>query len=221
MNHLLSRAEKKMGKYAVKNLMLYIVGTMLLVYVTDILLYASNVGFSLSEALMFNRQAVFSGEVWRLVTFVFIPPDTSIFFILLSLYFSYMIGTSLEAQWGVFKFNVYYLWGMLCTVIAGMITGYATGSYIHLTLFFAFAVIYPDYKVMLFFVIPVKVKYLAMVSGALCVASLILSPLYDKIALIAAMGNFLLFFTGDMIRNVRAYIRRKKYKKEMNDYWKH
>ena len=114
------------------------------------------------------------GEVWRLFTFVFIPQSTSPLGLVLTLYFYYLIGNTLENTWGDFQFNVYYLCGMLGAILAAALTGYGTSYYINLSLFFAFAMLYPDFQVLLFFIIPIKMKYMALFSGALCLIDLLM-----------------------------------------------
>ena len=134
--------------------MTIIVAGMGAVFLIDLFYPATS--FSLRSLLAFNRDAVLHGQIWRLITFIFIPPDSSVFFILFSLYFYWLIGSALENQWGAFRFNVYYLCGIIGTIVAGMITGYATSSYLNLSLFLAFALLYPDYQVMVFFFCPSK-----------------------------------------------------------------
>lgn len=114
----LDKLNQKFGRYGIRNLMTYIVGGMAVVYLTKLLIYPLT-GSSLSSVLAFNRNAVLHGQIWRLITFIFISPDSSILFILFSLYFYWLIGNALENQWGAFRFNIYYLCGMICTVIAG------------------------------------------------------------------------------------------------------
>lgn len=213
---LLDRLQRKFGRYAISNLMYYIVGGMAIVFVMDlIVLPASN--FSLTYALAFDRDAIFHGQIWRIITFVLIPPDSSIIFIVFSLYFYWLIGTGLENQWGSFRFNVYYLCGVVCTVIVGLITGYATNYYLNMSLFLAFAIIYPDFQVLLFFCIPVKIKYLALVDVLLLAVSFYYASWAGRIALIVAVGNVILFFWHDCFDTIKAYRRRKKWQKEWND----
>ena len=219
MNKLLDKAQRKFGRFAIKNLMFYIVATMLLVYVID-LAFSRQLGFMLSDVLAFDKEAIFQGEVWRIITFIFIPPSDSIFFIVLALYFYWLVGASLEAEWGEFKFNIYYLIGMIGTALVGLMTGYATNTYLHLSMFLAFAVLFPEYELLLFFFIPVKVKYLAIIDAISLVIMLIFNSWAGRIAIIVALANFLLFFTGDMIQQIKAYKRRRDYRKEMDDYWK-
>ena len=116
-----------------------------------------------------NGAAVMHGEVWRLLTFVFIPQSTSPLGLVLTLYFYYLIGNTLENTWGDFQFNVYYLCGMLGAILAAALTGYGTSYYINLSLVFAFAKLYPDFQVLLFLLIPRKMKDMALCSR--CVSS--------------------------------------------------
>ena len=126
--------------------------------------------------LTFNLNALLHGEVSRLVTFVFVPAYSSPFALLISLYFYYWIGSTLERQWGTAKFNMYYISGALLTVLgvvlASLITGnpYLTAAgtgYVNLSMFLAFAFLFPDTQLLLFFFIPVKIKWLAYLDGAL------------------------------------------------------
>ena len=126
--------------------------------------------------LTFNLNALLHGEVWRLVTFVFVPGYASPFALLIGLYFYYWIGSTLEQQWGTAKFNLYYFSGMLLTVLgtvaASLISGnyyltVAGTTYVNLSMFFAFAFLFPNAQVLLFFIIPVRMKWLAYLDGAL------------------------------------------------------
>ena len=121
----LDRLERKYGRYAIKNLMLYIVILNAVVYVLMMI-----PGTNLINKFILDPQLVLKGEIWRLVTYIFIPPNASPIFIIFVLYFYYMIGSNLENEWGSFRFNLYYFLGMLGTTIATFITkGGATPIY--------------------------------------------------------------------------------------------
>ncbi len=164
----LDKLERKYGRLGIPNLMLYIVTTMLFVAIFDIVL-----GIPLSGYFALNRALVMRGQVWRLLTFIFIPPSSSVLTLVLGLYFYYFIGRTLEKVWGTFRFNVYYLFGVLGCMIAGLITGYGSNDYLNLSLFLAFAYLFPNHEVLLFFFIPIKMKYLAYLDWALFAISLI------------------------------------------------
>ena len=161
-------------RFGIPNLMRVIVIGNVAVYVLMLLTQAI-VANALSF-LTFNLNALLHGEVWRLVTFVFVPAYSSPFALLISLYFYYWIGSTLERQWGTAKFNLYYISGALLTVLgvvlASLITGnpYLTAAgtgYVNLSMFFAFAFLFPDTTVLLFFILPVRMKWLAYLDGAL------------------------------------------------------
>lgn len=209
----LDKMNRKFGRFSIRNLMLIIVCGMATVFLLDLYLTTAK-GISFSSFLMFDRAAILQGQVWRILTFIFIPPDSSIVFIVFSLYFYWLIGSALENQWGAFRFNVFYLCGMLGTIIAGFITGYALNNYLNLSLFFAFALIYPDFQLMLFFLIPVKVKYLAFIDAAYFILMLIMESWRNKIVLLVALANVILFFGRDFIDKIKNRYRRYKYHRD-------
>lgn len=200
------RLERKFGRYYIPRLMLVIIAGQGMVYLASQL----NPAIQLLGRFSLDWAAVLRGEVWRLATFVFIPQTTSPLGLIISLYFYYLIGNTLENTWGGFCFNVYYLCGMFGAIAAAAITGYGTGYYINLSLFFAFAAMYPDFQVLLFFILPIKMKYLAYVSGGLCVLDLLLGTWDMRAAIVFSLANFLLFFGGDFLRKVRQELRYRK-----------
>lgn len=161
-------------RFGIPNLMRVIVIGNVAVYVLMLLTQANDA--NALSFLTFNLNALLHGEVWRLVTFVFVPAYSSPFALLISLYFYYWIGSTLERQWGTAKFNLYYISGALLTVLgvvlASLIAGnpYLTAAgtgYVNLSMFFAFAFLFPDTTVLLFFILPVRMKWLAYLDGAL------------------------------------------------------
>ena len=161
-------------RFGIPNLMRVIVIGNVAVYVLMLLTQANDA--NALSFLTFNLNALLHGEVWRLVTFVFVPAYSSPFALLISLYFYYWIGSTLERQWGTAKFNLYYISGALLTVLgvvlASLITGnpYLTAAgtgYVNLSMFFAFAFLFPDTTVLMFFILPVRMKWLAYLDGAL------------------------------------------------------
>lgn len=197
--------DRKLGKYSIKNLMLYIT---ILNGVAFILSFLDTEGTFIYKLMLIPAQ-VMKGEVWRLVTFLFIPPDTSPLFLLFTLYFYYMIGTTLEREWGSFKFNLYYLIGVLGTIGAAFITGFGFSTYLNLSLIFAFAYLYPNFQLLIFFFLPVKIKYLAIVYALFLVYNFRAVPLLGLITIAGSVLNFLLFFGKDIIASLT--LRRKSH----------
>ena len=212
----MSNLRYKFGKYAIRNLMLYIVSLNLAVF---ILMYITP-ELNIFESLILVPDLVMKGEVWRLISYIFIPPNFSLVWILFSLYFYYILGTGLEREWGSFNFNLYYFIGIIGTTASAFISGYAaTGIYLNMSLLLAFACIYPDHEFTLYFAIPVKAKYFAWLDAILLGNYFIKGDLSVKLAVAAAMINFLLFFGKDLILSVTnrgsVYKRRIEYKSKL------
>lgn len=207
----LRKLEKKFGKYAIKGLMLYIVAGMFMLYVGQLVAQSlPNVDGSIFSFLYFDRALIMKGQVWRLFSFVFMPPMTNPIFVIFELYFCYLFGSSLENRWGSFRFNVYYLIGTLGAIISGFITGGASNDYLNLSLLIAFAINFPDYEILLFFILPIKMKWIAIVDAAFLIWTLILGDMSTKLLIIFSFANVLLFMGKDLYVNVR-YLWRKKF----------
>jgi membrane associated rhomboid family serine protease len=178
----------------IPNLMLFLSVGSLIVYVFS-LIDPSNVIYNF---LCFNRYKILHGQVWRLITYVLIPSSSSLW-LLISLYFYYMIGKMLENAWGTFKFNLFYLSGVVLTDIAALLLGgTASVSDLNLSLFLAFATLYPDNMVLLFFIIPLKMKYLAWVYFALTAATVLMTSFPANLYPIIALLNYFFFFGSDV-----------------------
>ena len=161
-------------RFGIPNLMRVIVIGNVAVYI--LMLLTQNSDASALSFLTFNLTGLLHGEVWRIVTFIFYPSAGSPFWLLISLYFYYWIGSTLERQWGTAKFNLYYISGTLLTVLGAILASLISGNpyltvagtgYVNLSMFFAFAFLFPDTTVLFMFIIPVKMKWLAYLDGAL------------------------------------------------------
>ena len=190
MNSWLDTLERKAPWLAIPGLMRGIAGLMLLAWFLD----ASQV-MPLS-AWLFNADAVLAGQVWRLATFLAVPMSQNPFFLLFEVMILVMTADGLEEAWGTWRLTAYYLVGALGTIAAGfLLPGVLFGSYfLNLSLFIGFATIYPEFEILIFFVIPVRMKWLAMLSGAGVAWVILFWPLPFKLAALAAFLNYLLFF---------------------------
>ena len=158
----ISRLERKYGRFCIPNLISIIVGGQILVYAIELF-----VNQFISVYLGLSRSLLLMGQVWRLITFVFIPfSGGGPLSVILGIYFTWFIGTALEKEWGDFRFNLYFLLGMIGTALGCLVTGIPADTYcLSLSLLLAFAMLYPEVQVLLFFVIPVRVKYFAIPCG--------------------------------------------------------
>ena len=228
MNHLLNKLERKLGRHAIPNLILW-------------LLAGYAIGFTLAytapevlSLMTLEPYYILRGQVWRLITWVLMPPDTSLLFAVIMMLFYYQLGQSLERTWGSFRFNVYIFGGILFTVIGAFVlygifyalngipvTGmgaFFTTNYINMSIFLGFAVCYPNMQVYLYFIVPVKMKWLAVVYGGLIVFSLIQTNWAGAVAIISSLLNFLVFYvsTRDFHRiSPKEIHRRQAFKSQM------
>ena len=214
---MIYRLEKKFGKYAIPNLMRYVTAVYILGFLVNILAP----GFY-SEWLMLDIDKLMKGQVWRLLTFLIQPVeyDTSsgeglgILFMAISLYLYYFIGSTLEKLWGSFRFNVFYFSGILCNILVVVLIYLVTYikidigisypiplDYLNMSMFLAFAVEFSEVKLLLFFIVPIKVKYIGIamvgiyVYDILAIANVDLKTgLFMAVALCAALLNFIVFF---------------------------
>lgn len=171
----LNKLERKFGKYAVHHLMYYII----LLYALGFVINLVNPSIY-NDWLSLNAPAILRGQVWRIFTYIIYPPTGDLIFILFSLYFYYMIGTTLERQWGAFRFNLYFFTGVLLNALAAIVVYLIWGTvlqmgtyYINLSMFFAFAAIYPDMQVLFMWIIPIKIKWLAIIDGIYFAATIL------------------------------------------------
>ncbi len=158
----------KPPRFGIPNLMLYLVIAQAGVYLLDFVFRGR-----LTYWLAFNRAAILQGQVWRLLSFVILPNAGSIFYLLLGCYFYYWIGTMLEREWGTAKFSLFYLCGVALSIVSGMILGYADIYYVNLSIFLVIATLYGEMQVLLFFLIPVKMKWMALIDVALILVSVL------------------------------------------------
>lgn len=212
---LLDKLERKIGRFAIRNLMLYIIVMNVAAF---FFIYTAP---EMQSKLALWPSLIKQGEIWRLITFVAFPPTFSPIFLAFALYLYYMIGNTLEHQWGSFKFNVYYFLGILGIIASAFISNSVISSafYLNLSLFLAFARLYPNYTLMIFFVLPVKMKWLAWFNWALFALQLIMGTTAQRAAIIATLINYFIFFGKDIITNTKSastgYYRKREYQSKM------
>ena len=169
-----------------------------------------------AEVLWLDPEKIRQGEVWRLVTYIFIPQTQSLFWIFFVLLFMWFLANALEEAWGPLKLNVFYLAGMIgCTAAAFFFGGAPANAFLNLSLFFAFATLAPNYEIFLFFILRVKMKYVAWVFAGFLLLQMVAAPLADKAAMVASLANYLLFFGPGFVKGrieaESARVRRKKF----------
>lgn len=218
------KLDYKYGKHYISHLMRYIVIGMAIVSVADF----AFLGFNLSSWIDLDREAILSGQVWRLITFIFVPTGGGLnIWTFITLYFYYTIGETLESVWGGFRLNLYYLFGMVGAIITCFISpnGLASNSYLNLSLFLAFATIAPDTIFQLFFFIPIKAKWLAIFYAAFTALSLVqnflqgyggsfLNGISGLIAVAFSLIGYFLFFGPRLVDLIKNQIRISKNRRQ-------
>lgn len=221
LNEWLNKLERKFGRFAIPNLMSIILVGMIVIFCGDFLMeFNPNLdedvamGGAVSSLFNFDLAQIKAGQIWRILTFVFLPPSTGILFAVFAFYFVWLIGITLENQWGSFKFNIYYLLGIIGTIIVGCITGSATNVYLNLSMFLAFAILFPDFEVLLFFFIPIRIKWLALLDAAGLIMVLIFGSWPVRFLLLASLLNLVVFFGKELVMRPYYAIRRWYYRKK-------
>ena len=226
---LLNKLERKFGRFGIPHLTNYIIGCYILGYVialmrSDFLSY-----------LTLEPAWILRGQIWRLITWVLIPPESLSVFTIIMLLFYYSLGTTLERTWGTFRYTLYIFSGLIFTILGafflyfimgGNVTGignFFSTYYVSMSIFLAFAVSYPNMRVLLYFVIPIKMKWMAFVYAAMILYDIFnyvrmgLWPM--AVPIVASLLNFVIFFfsTRDIGRYRPKEVRRRQnFKKAVN-----
>ena len=193
-------------RFGEPNLMLYIVIISLAVWLLSIM----DPSKTLMSFFVFSPERILKGEVWRLVSFIFVPQSLS-FWELLFFYFYYWIGNVLEKEWGTPRFNIFLISGVLLTAVYGFIIYFITKQsiavttyFIYLSMFFSFATLFPDVQVLFMFIIPIKVKWLAYLDAAFFLLSMLTQSFPFNLLPLVAVLNYLVFFGDDLFSSLRS-----------------
>lgn len=158
--------------------------------------------------LRFDAGLIMQGQIWRLITFMVYPPSMGLLAFLV-FYFYYWMGTALEQVWGTAQFNIYLLIGWALTVIYGFLVYFIGGlrisidaQYLYLSMFFSYAALFPDQTVLLFFFIPIKMKYMAIIDAVYFLAAVITNPFPVNLLPVVAVLNFFIFFSGTLLQRI-------------------
>ena len=180
----------------ISNLMLYIALGNALVYLMSMIDRTN----TLYYILCFDREAILQGQVWRLLTYALTFDSGNILYTAIALICYYSLCRAIENAWGTFRFNLFYLTGILMMDIYCMIFGgYATAGYLNLSLFLAYATMYPDAQFLLMFIIPVKAWIFALLDLALVVIGLLGNPFPYNLFSVISLANYFLFFGKDVL----------------------
>ena len=237
MEKLLNKLERKYGRYAINNLSLYII----IAYVIGYILQMTGT----MDFLRLNPYDILHGQIWRIVTWIIVPPSSLGIFTIIMLFFYYSLGKSLEMTWGAFRYNVYIFSGMIFTLIGAfflyvffaylspnnpqevgyVISMYVTTYYVNMSIFLVFAALYPNMQVLLYFFIPIKIKWMAIVYAVLMIIDVFSARalpiiIIRGVILFVSLLNFLIFFASSRNRTAFSYAQRKRaaeFKRAVNE----
>ena len=222
----INKLERKFGRFGIPNLTVYIIGCYVLGY------FLAMLAPGVLDMLSLDMSMVMRGQIWRLVTWVIYPPSSVggtgnlVMFLLAIFFFDYPIGTSLERTWGTFRYTLYIFSGLLFTVIAAVLLhaftgGYVTmngityslgGSifttyYISVSVFLAYGVSFPNMRVMLYFIIPIKMSWMSIFYGVMIIYEMIsyirMGAWFMAVLIVASLLNFVIYFLGT--RDIQRY----------------
>lgn len=214
----MDKLERKFGRWAIPNISLYLI----ICYAFGYLIELVNPSFC--HYLTLNPYYILHGQIWRLVTWILVPPYSFDLLVIITLFFYYSIGTSLERTWGTFRYNLYLFLGMLFTIlgsfivmgilyimdgqaiaamgagmyfspqIAGTVFSAFSTYYVNMSIFLAFAATFPDAQVLLMFIIPVRMKWMGIAYAVLLIWQFLASGIVTKVVIGASLLNFLVFY---------------------------
>lgn len=216
----LDKLEKKFGRFAIPNLTMYLIGA----YIIGFGIYYFLPG--LFKWLTLEPYFILKGQVWRVISWVLVPPSGSLISIIFIVLLYYSLGTALERAWGTFRYNVYIFSGILFTVIGAFALYFIAGTgmigygglfstyYINMSIFLAFAVSYPDMELLLYFIIPIKMKWMAIVYAVFILYDFIAGNFISRVTIAASLLNFVVFFLSTKKGySPKQQMRKKKYQK--------
>ena len=173
--------------------------------------------------LLLDPIAIRNGEIWRLLTFLFIIPfeygTFGVIFTFFFLYFQYICGLALEEEWGSFPLTIFYLIGAAGAVAASYLVGGNTQGafYFNEGIFLAFAALNPNFTILLFFILPIKVKWIAWFIWFRIILGIFTVPLIWKAAILISLANYFLFFSQMHVMQAIELYRRWRHHQKYKD----
>jgi hypothetical protein len=201
---IFDKLQRRFGRFAVP----HVTEGLVLLQVLTYFLAESRPSFI--ESIRLVPERVWAGDLWRPFTFVCETPPMNLLFAIFFWYMFYLMGRTLEETWGAFRYNVYLLVGWAATVLASFLQPQAAASigFLQGSVFLAFAYLYPDFQFLLFFILPVKVKWLALLQWLIYLYVLMVGTTIAQLMVLASVCNFALFFWHDIWLRIRAGRRR-------------
>lgn len=211
---LLDQLESRFGRFAIPGLVQFIAGLQLMTFVIFLMLGEEGRAAYL-DFLTLDGGRLLQGQVWRLFTYLFIPGTLSPLWALIGAMFLMWLGRGLEEAWGAFRLNLYFVGGTLAVAVGSLLFGYtATGLFLFQSLLLAFAIIYPNEEILLFFILPVKIKWIAWLDVVFSVLMILGAPSTFWPVLFAHLNLLVTFgpgFVSNRLQMARVAERRARF----------
>jgi hypothetical protein len=212
--NLLDKLERSLGWLAIGNLPVYVVSAQAILYIWSMIYPGQEALLTMEPALVAN------GEWWRVITFLFLVPFQHPLWTFLFLYFQFLCGQTLEREWGSFRLTIFYLTGAAGCIAAAFVAGYdlSAAFYLNETIFLAFAALYPDFQILLFFVLPIRIKWIAWFTWIRIIIGIAGAPWILKLAILISLSNYFLFFSRSHVEALVGYFRRVAHRRRYKDW---
>ena len=199
---ILNRLERRFGNGGIPNVTLALIMAQVAVYIIS---KTNQNPEEVMKAFYLVPSLVMEGQVWRLLSFLAVPPVSNPIFAFFFWYLFYLMGNSLEQFWGMFRYNIFLLIGYLATVAASFLFPNvpASNGFLQGSVFLAFAFLNPDFVLYIFFILPVKIKWLALITWISYAYLLIFGEWNTRLLIVASICNYLLFFWSDIKDRIR------------------
>jgi membrane associated rhomboid family serine protease len=213
----LKRLESRLRRWAIPNPTSIIIAGQVLLYLVQTARNAGQIGGDAFSRIYLDPGKVLDGEVWRLVTFAFVPPDTVLIWAIFGWLLFYFFGTTLENHWGTVRYNAFLLMGILANIAAAFVAWSAgalttaNNAFLYGTVFLAFARLFPDYIINVMFILPVRIKWLALLAWIGYGYAFVIGSWMERLLIFASIFNYLMFFGSEHFRELKHGHRRRSF----------
>ena len=214
---LLSRLESRFGRFAIPNLTGMLIIGQVVLFTAQTLRAAQGQGGNPFANLYLIPAKVMQGEVWRVISFAFVPFSDQLLYLIITWLLFYFFGTTLENYWGTFRYNVFMGIGLVANVAASFVTlsmgpeFVAQNYFLYGTVFLAFARLFPDFTINLFFVLPIRIKWLALLAWIGYGFGIAQGNWMDRLLIVASVANYIVFFGREHWHDVKSGHRRRSF----------
>ena len=212
-----NKLESRLRRWAIPNPTAFIIAGQVVLYLLQTARQAGQLGGDPFAKIYLDPGLVLQGEVWRLITFAFVPPQTTLIWAIFGWLMFYFFGTTLENTWGTFRYNLFLLIGLIANIAAAFVAWsmgaltVADNAFLYGTVFLAFARLFPDFVINVFFILPVRIKWLALLTWIAYAYGFVTGTWMGRLLILASVANYFVFFGREHIRDFKQANRRRSF----------